>query len=207
MLELIRQLKTSIRKGQFLTLLPYDNQYAANIVKLRNTDRARYYLNQSFELSIDMQNDWAKEYFKRDNDIYWVIQCNETKQIIGSTSLYNITSLQCEKGRLIIDEKFATRKPYVLEAEIMIIKIAFKELGLNKIITSTRYDNGKMESINRRLGFVKSGSHYIRGVLYNDFVLEKENFDSKPFERILVHWVKRGVAKSFFDTSFNSGNR
>ncbi|OXS79288.1 GNAT family N-acetyltransferase [Domibacillus enclensis] len=190
--NLITSLKNLIQRGSFITLIPYSNEYAADIVKLRNTDRARYYLHQGFEATVETQMAWTREYIEKTNDIYWVIQCNETKQIIGSTSLYEITHLQCEKGRLVIDEKVASCKPYVLEAEIMIIKVAFEKLQLKKIITSTRYDNGKMESINKRLGFVQYGFHDIRGVQYNDFVLEQENFNSKPFEKILSHWLKRG---------------
>lgn len=189
--KIVNHFRENPRKGNFLTLFPYEDRFAIDVVNLRNVDRAKYYLNQHFDSTIQTQLDWAKEYFKRDNDIYWVIICNNTKKIIGTTSLYDITQTKCEKGRLVIDEQFATSKPYTLEAEIMIIKIAFEELNLKNIITTTRYNNEKMESINKRLGFVHYGSHEIRGVQYQKYVLEKANFNPYPFEKILNHWLKR----------------
>jgi RimJ/RimL family protein N-acetyltransferase len=191
MIEVVKRLRKEERKGFFLTLIPYDNKYVLDVIRLRNRDRVKYFLNQSFNLSIDMQKQWAEEYFRRENDIYWVVQCNETKKIIGTTALYDITSLQCEKGRLVMDEAFTSRKPYVLEAELMIIDLAFGELCVEKIVTCTRYDNAKMESINKRLGFVKHGEREIRGIMYNDFILYKSNFKKESLRKTILHWVKR----------------
>lgn len=191
MFEAVQRLRKEKRKGVFLTLIPYDHVHAPIVVNLRNSMRVKYFLNQQFDLSLDMQMCWGEKYFQRENDMYWVVQCNETKQVIGTTSLYDITNEQCEKGRLIMDETFTSRKPYVLEAELMIVEIAFSELGVERVITCTRYDNEKMESINKRLGFIKYGEHEVRGVMYNDFVLYKSSFKKQQLEKTLAHWQKR----------------
>lgn len=189
--EIVKELRVRKKQGFFLTLIPYDDQYTYDVITFRNSERAKYFLNQSFNLTVDMQNRWGEEYFRRTNDVYWVIQCNETKKVVGTTALYDITPEQCEKGRLVVDENFASRKPYVLEAELMIIDIAFSELGVKQIVTCTRYDNKKMESINKRLGFVKFGERSIRGVIYNDFVLYRSHFHRQSLEKTILHWHKR----------------
>ncbi len=191
MIDMVQELKEKSISGYFLTLIPYSKEFAPDVVRLRNNERTSYFLNQSFESTLLSQLEWTEEYNKKNNDLYWVIQSNETHEIIGSTSIYDIDSLQCEKGRFILDQSNAAKKPYALEAEILVIKLAFEELKVSQIITTTRYDNTKMESINKRFGFIRIGSKMIRNVEYYTYVLKKQKFDPKPFEKILLHWQKR----------------
>lgn len=73
----------------------------------------------------------------------------------------------------------------------MIIKFVFNELSIDSIVTSNRYDNLKMQSMNERFRFVKTGKHLIRSMEYYDYMLKSENFNSSHFDKVIEHWGKR----------------
>lgn len=177
-------------QGETVLLRPYSKFDASKVVDLRNTMRAQYYLNQGFESTIETQKKWQEEYFKRENDYYWVIECRETGDFIGTTALYNINSGQAEKGRLIVDEEKSLRKPYVLEAELLVIKFAVETLKIKHLITTTKLDNQKMKSINERFGF----NYTEKKLVINNETYELAEFAKKDslikIEKILKKWVQ-----------------
>lgn len=177
--------------GDFINLLPYSEKYIEKIVEMRNVQKVRYFLNQIEPSTFEKQLLWTKDYLERENDLYWVIQSKETGEIIGTTSLYDIDSIQAEKGRFIIDENVSIQKPYALEAELLIINFAFTTLKLEKLVTCTREDNLKMESINKRFGFEYSDDFLVRGIRYKLFNLNQENYSPMKFEKIINHWKNR----------------
>ncbi|MDG0811876.1 GNAT family N-acetyltransferase [Cohnella rhizosphaerae] len=149
-------------------------------------------MNQSFESTLDGQREWFEDYLTRDNDIYWVI-LNRRGDFVGTTALYNIdfVAMKAEKGRLITDEAIAVGGPFVLEAELLLLHFAFKELGLKTIYTTVRDDNVKMQSVNRKLGFEYKYTIDIRDVPYHYYELSLDVYNPEPFEPILEHWRKR----------------
>lgn len=177
--------------GNFINLLPYTEKYIEKIVEMRNTQKVRYFLNQIEPSTFEKQMLWTRQYIKRENDLYWVIQSKETGEIIGTTSLYDIDRVQAEKGRFIIDENVSIQKPYALEAELLIINFAFKTLKLKKLVTCTREDNLKMESINKKFSFEYSRDFFIRGIKYKAYCLKQENYSPERFEKIIKHWIDR----------------
>lgn len=69
--------------------MPYVPQYPEYVVKLRNTERSRYYLNQDYMLTYEMQNKWYEPYLTKDTDIYWCI-FNKNGEFVGTTRTYDI---------------------------------------------------------------------------------------------------------------------
>ncbi|WP_342508866.1 GNAT family N-acetyltransferase [Sporosarcina sp. FSL K6-2383] len=185
-----------VLEGEVVNLKPYSPSDREKVIELRNTARGQYFLNQGFVSTIETQVEWEKGYFSRDNDFYWIIECKETKEMIGTTALYDITDQDAEKGRLIVDEKKSMRKPYVLEAELLILKYAFENLKLRHLITRTKLDNDKMKSINIRFGFKKTGECIINQEVYEHFLLEDYHPDSLlKYQSIVTKWRKKEEKK------------
>lgn len=183
-------------EGEIVNLRPYTFADREKVIKLRNSGRGQYFLNQGFDSTVETQIEWEKGYFARENDFYWIIECKETKDIIGTTALYDITSEKAEKGRLIVDEDKSLRKPYVLEAELLIIEYAFEKLNIHQLITRTKLDNEKMKSINKRFGFIKTGECKVNREVYEIFNLEGYHPDSLlKYQSLVMKWSKRGEKK------------
>lgn len=192
LMEKVEVFKTIKIIGSIVDLVPYTNDYLHEVVVLRNTSRAMYYLNQEKELSEKEQRKWYDNYLKKNDDIYWVI-INKKEEFIGTTSLYDINYQQgsAEKGRLVVSKEKSLEGPYTLESELLLINIAFNNLDLKYITTSVKADNLEMQSINKRLGFQFYREVIIRGEAYNQYRLLKADFKSEYFDKIINHWRKR----------------
>lgn len=180
------------RHGAVIDLVPYAPEHHETIIALRNRDRATYFLHQPAPLTLDGQGRWFAGYLERHDDLQWVI-ARKDGRIIGATALYGIADDRSrgEKGRLVIDDAVAREAPYVLEAELMLLDIALSELQLARIDTCVRHDNGVMQSINARLGFVQSGAHDIRGVEYYDYALTPDRYHPDALAAIVAQWAHR----------------
>ena len=176
--------------GKIIDMIPYDPSYSEEVVRLRNTDRVRYFLNQDYESTLETQHKWYDDYLLRDNDILWMVK-NKQGQMIGTNRIYEVDLLQAEKGSLIIDESMALGAPYALESDLIAIRFALDCLDVNKIITKVRLDNEKMKSINTRFGFTQSSIEKIRDIDYFVFELLSNLFNPKPFEDIINYWSNR----------------
>jgi RimJ/RimL family protein N-acetyltransferase len=176
--------------GSCIDLLPYEAADAAAVVRLRNITEVRYFLNQEQASTLDSQLAWTSAYLQRRNDIFWILK-DKTGQVVGCNRLYDISADVLEKGSLIVDQEFARGLPIALEADLLALRCAFADFGVGHVLTRTRYDNVKMQSMNLRLGFREIGSEMLRGVQYTVHRLDKADFRPGPFENIVNHWSKR----------------
>ena len=178
--------------GRYLDLKPYILEYSNDIVRLRNQEKNRYYLNQTETLTVDNQNAWYKRYCKTDDDIGWCI-FDKQSSIIGTIRLYDIAcdGTFCEEGSFIIDERYSMTAPFALESKILVFDFAFEVLKIRKIINTTRIDNKNMNSIAKRMGFLIIKEIEKNGVIHNYCELSKENYKRADLENILRQWKVR----------------
>jgi len=80
---------------------------------------------------------------------------NESHQIIGQISLYNIDwiNLRAEFGRLMIGQIEAQGKGYADEATSMLLNYAASKLGIKEIFLEVFCDNLKAIKIYKKHGF------------------------------------------------------
>lgn len=192
--NLATQYKKQTICGIFVDLVPVSKKYVKDIVALRNTNRARYFLNQQYLLTEEMQLKWMEEYEKRDNDLYWCI-LDKKGEFLGTYRLYDIIfeTRTAESGSSNLREDRALEAPYLLEAMVTVYKLAFNELKLEKILTSVRHDNAKVLSSDKRMGFSEIGLTKNNGVEYIVLELDKEKFmkNGPILEKIINHWKNR----------------
>lgn len=181
-------------EGKCIDLVPFTPDDSANVVEIRNREKNKYFLNQTYELNVDGQNKWYEEYLTRNNDIYWCIY-NKKKQFIGTIRVYDIDEENniCDQGSFMIDEDHAEGAPYALEAEILILDFIFDVLNMGNVINEDRSDNKVMNNLTKKLGFVFKKKTIINDVEYNYYLLNpgdyKKNRDK--FASIIDYWALR----------------
>lgn len=180
----IKKLRKTPVTGIFIDLIPVEEKHLPELVRLRNQEKSKYYLNQQFDLTLEMQKEWYSRYIERDNDIYW---CVVTKDgvVIGTYRLYDIFDEICEGGSFIIDENYTMGLPYALETCLLSLEVAFNELDLKVVINSDRKDNKNMNSMSRKLGFEFEKEIMINGVCFNRYLLKKENAKIEKYKALL----------------------
>lgn len=186
----VNRFRNLVIEGKCIDLVPYEPRYAKPVVRLRNLPSVRYFLNQDHESTPASQHAWYSEYLDRHDDIFWVIKAKDGR-FLGCNRLYDITPTALEKGSLIVAPEVAQTLPAALEADLLGLRCAFAGLGVETVITKTRHDNVKMQSINTRLGFQAVGMENVRGIPYSVSSLSKSAFGPEKFEIIINHWSKR----------------
>lgn len=182
--------KQVVLKGEFCTLIPIEERDFGDIIRLRNREKNRYFLNQKSELTWEQQKKWYQDYFGRDNDIYWGIWKNRDT-FIGTIRIYNIREGECEEGSCIVDEDYAKEAPYAVEAKYLLTKYAFDTLGVARIININKADNKVMNSLSKRQGFRVMDEVFLEGEKYYYFILEEKNFEREKIEKMLQYWKTR----------------
>jgi RimJ/RimL family protein N-acetyltransferase len=178
--------------GALIDLVPYAPAHHDTVIGFRNTERASYFLHQPEPLTVEKQSKWFAGYQDRRDDVQWAIT-RKDGVVVGATALYGIADdrSRAEKGRLVIDDARAREAPYTLEAELLLLDVAFANFGIARVETCVRDDNGVMQSINARLGFVRTGEHDIRGVEYFDYVLTPERYQPDALRATVAAWARR----------------
>ena len=191
-IDLVEQFRATAVRGHVVDLLPYADAHHTQVLALRNLPRPMYFLHQPDLLTLAGQTRWFAGYLERRDDIQWVI-ARKDGTVLGATALYDIAAdrSHADKGRLVIDESRSMEAPYVLEAELLLLDVAFARLGIARIDTCVRHDNAGMQSINARLGFTPGGSHDVRGVEYLDFSVTAEQHHPEALRRVAAAWAAR----------------
>lgn len=178
--------------GRVCSLIPIMKKDLPLVVELRNREKNKYFLNQKHDITIAMQEDWYREYQRRENDIYWGIWKNENI-FIGTIRLYNIESDICEEGSCIVDERYAKEAPYALEAKYLLAMYAFRTLGIRQMINEIKVDNKVMRSLAKQQGYRLSKQVEIDGTPYLYMILDADLFAEEKINRILNYWGERDL--------------
>lgn len=189
--EIIRNGRSGIIEGIFCDLIPLEYKDLPSVVELRNQEKNKYCLNQADDITLEQQEIWFEEYEKRDNDIYWGVWDKNHNIMLGTLRLYDIQPDICEEGSCIINEKYAMDAPYATEAKYLVGVFAFDTLGVKQLINEIRTDNKVMASLAKRQGYKKHRQVEIRGVAFDYYLLDKEDFKRDRLEKVLDYWKER----------------
>jgi RimJ/RimL family protein N-acetyltransferase len=180
--------------GKCIELVPLSPADIPKVVEIRNREKNRYFLNQTFELTIDAQEKWYSGYLERDNDLYWCIY-NKQNQFIGTIRIYDIDDANdmCNQGSFMIDEEQADGAPYALEAEILSLDFIFDILKIGNVINEDRADNKVMNNLTRKIGFGFKKKTIINGVEYNYYLLNPDDYkhSRNKFSEIIDYLAAR----------------
>lgn len=176
--------------GKIVDLSPVTEEDLPSIVRMRNAPKMMYYLNQPQEITLDSQKSWFQKYLQRTDDLYWTIK-DKSGLVVGTNRLYDITSDKCDQGSLMVDTAYSRTAPFAVEAIMLSLDFAFDVLGVKTIINEDRHDNKNMNSLSKRFGFQFLRETDIRGVVYNYYELQHENYQKAEVEEVLRLWAER----------------
>lgn len=179
-------------EGVCLILHPLALEDSAEIARLRNISKNKYFFNQKFDVTVDSQREWIKHYLEKCDDIYWGICRKSDNRIVGTIRLYNIDFISgiCEEGSYLIDEDYSVEAPYAIESKIMALDIAFDEFGIKCIINKNRFDNDVINRLDDKLGFGEYEDEEIGGIKYQKRVLTINDYrrKRKKLYSIVDYW-------------------
>lgn len=142
------------------------------IVKWRNDDNIGKYLSNT-ELTLTNQKLFMEEYFKRENDFYFIAELKNNKVPIGTVAVFNYDKIAkiAEWGRILILPEYSL---VAFETAFLSIQFAFEKLKINKIYGAVQKENKVAHRFDLSLGFVEEGilhSHYWNGEKCDDVIL------------------------------------
>ena len=188
--KLVEDLRSRPLIGKCIDLIPYDEAWCEEVVRLRNLPEVRRSMNLVEPPSVTAQRAWGAEYVGRRNDVFWMI-LNKAGQLCGCNRIYDIQSDVLEKGSQIVDPRFARTCPVALEADFIAINLAFELFGVKRVIYRTRSDNIMVQSMNTRYGFTQTTVEVVAGVAFNVYELRQEHFNNDPLQKVINHWGRR----------------
>jgi len=124
---------------------------AEDIVNLRNDPANNKFLFQK-PISIDEQLTWIKKNKGLEEAKNFKIT-NIDNEFKGTISIYNIEDGRGEFGRYIV-----TNPVNAIEAEYLLLKICFEQLGMNAVYCQTNTDNKAVWGQHVKLGFRELGT-------------------------------------------------
>lgn len=148
---------------------PISNDDAEFILMLRNDNKLNSYLNKTSN-EISDQISWLKNYYEKNDDFYFVIERKKDKRQEGLIALYDVDyeNNTAEWGRWIL----RTGSMAAVESALMIYKLAFEEMKLEKIYSRTVLLNKKVVSFHDSCGITN------KKVLKNYFEFKEKRVDS-----------------------------
>lgn len=189
--QALDSLKKQVITGRIVDLHPFSPEFAADIARLRNQEKARYFLSQNFEITPENQLAWMRLYADRPDEINFVA-VNKSGAVVGTFGMYNYQNGTMELGRLVFDlDKVKGGVPYALESAILVFDLAFDYLGLEKLIATVREDNHSLLKFGQTLGFRQTGACMLREQPYVILTMETHCRSYLRYSTYIGSWMDK----------------
>ena len=152
------------------------------IVRLRNQPHAKGCINDT-PVDVERQREWLREYFKRENEYYWIAETLDGKRF-GTVSLYNcdLEKRQIETGRWV--RMADAPQNNMIAWRVLERDFVFNVLGMERLVYDVVSTNKPVLKLHRMCGAVESGT-------------EKEKFEiqGKKVDLVWFEETKESFAK------------
>jgi RimJ/RimL family protein N-acetyltransferase len=165
-------------EGFGIRLRPVRLDDAAFIIWLRNLEHVIGRVGDS-AADVTVQEAWLEEYFEREGDYYFIAETLGGIPL-GTHGIYDVRDNSGETGRFIMRPDVMAGVP----VSVMALDLAFGQLGLTELRSSSVSSNLKVHSLHRKSGFkqtgIKSKAQIIDGrpVDLVQFLLSSEDWSS-----------------------------
>lgn len=145
-------------EGLLISFVPVEVEHLPLMVKWRNDPFVANTMFDREKFTLEKQTVWFKKTRNDDTRIQFIILDKKTKAPIGAINLMHIDKVNgnCDWGYYIGEENFRMGG-YAIEAEYLILKYAFEQIGLHKVYCQTFAYNRKVISIHSKFGFATDG--------------------------------------------------
>lgn len=171
----IQTFKQSTFSGYFVDLVPQQLQHSADVVRLRNQEHARYFMRQSYELTLVQQQEWYRHYERNADEAGFVVLHKKSCAVIGNVHFSQINEKSAVYGRAVFDLAHTGGTMHRVETNTLFLEAGFKLLGLQNIYTSVKEDNYRLQKFHAKMGFLFDGEELIRGCRYIKLRMPADN--------------------------------
>jgi RimJ/RimL family protein N-acetyltransferase len=179
-------------RGFAFGLRPITLEDAEFIIELRSdTQRSRFL--HPVPLSVEAQTAYLKQYLARENDYYFVIECQRDRSHEGLIGIYDIKleGRTAEWGRWILRPGSLAS----VESALRIYEAAFDHLCIEQICTHTIVDNRSVVSFHEHCGLkqraVRKGYYNFGGRSYDVVEQVLDRRDWPPVRQLLEAKARR----------------
>jgi RimJ/RimL family protein N-acetyltransferase len=146
-------------EGERVRLEPPRAEHLPTYVRWFADMEVTRYLLFRFPLTEKGEAEWFEQTAKDPHKVVWAIAAQASGRLVGATSLDNINwrDRRAESGTLI-GEKDEWGKGYASEAMRLRTRYAFRELGLNKVVTTVYGGNDASRRGLERAGYRQCGT-------------------------------------------------
>lgn len=167
-------------KGIKTSLIEVSESDAADIVSLRNDERYNKFLFQD-KLTVEGQVKWIQKIKNNPGEKNFKV-VNNNNEFKGTISIYGIVNGTGEFGRYIV-----TNPINAIEAEYLLLKWCFEQLGVKSVYCQTNTDNSAVWNQHTKLGFRNMGTKEVAvgsgaGVIVKAVVQEITSDEFKLFD-------------------------
>ncbi|MBB6216434.1 RimJ/RimL family protein N-acetyltransferase [Anaerosolibacter carboniphilus] len=148
--------KEIVLKGRFVELRGLIEEDFPQIIKWRNDPEINRFLNQPYQLTLELQYKWYQDKYLKSNEILFVIIEQKNFKKIGTIGVndLNFDNKTGILGRLLIGEKEYRGSRELIEAMVLIYDFIFNELELNELYGHCVKENKQVISFDKKFGFV-----------------------------------------------------
>lgn len=141
-------------------LRPLEERDIENLRNWRNNEEKTKYLRKIPYITSEMQRKWYMDYLENEDEITFAIdEISELNRMVGSVSLYNFQDDVVEIGKIQIGDEDAGGRGIGRKSLVMAMTIAFKLLGINKVVGSVHQENIAAHKNDMKIGFQIVGKH------------------------------------------------
>ena len=172
--------------GYLYRLREVNLQDARFIINLRTNRELNRFLNKTSD-SLELQEEWLREYFKRPNDYYFIVENINSLEHEGLVSVYDINTAdnEGEWGRWIIKPGSIAG----IESVFLIYKFGFQKLNLRRLYCRTIADNTNVVNFHDQCGANRARNHK------NYLNINGTYYDAIEHEIVLDDWYNELQAK------------
>ena len=141
-------------------LRPLEKRDIESLRIWRNDKSKTQFLKPIIEITPEMQLEWFEKYLDNPDEIIFAIE--ETKDLnrmVGSVALYNFHGNVAEVGKIQIGDSEANGRGIGRKSLVMAMWIAFRRLGLEKIVGAVHRENIAAHRNDIKIGFFIVGEH------------------------------------------------
>lgn len=145
-----------------VTIRPLEKKDIEKLREWRNTPSQTVFLKDVGYITSEMQSTWFNNYLSDTSQcIFAIEETSELNRIVGSLAVYDINLLDktAAIGKIQIGDSEAHGKGIGRYSLVMAMKIAIKQMGLNKIVGAVSPQNIQAYTNDMKVGFRVVGSH------------------------------------------------
>ena len=145
-------------EGRSVILEEIQPKYFSNVIDWRNNKELNQFLNQPYELTMELEQKWFENYIEDGTQGFMIMIDKKSGVAFGTVGWtdFDRKTKTCIEGRLLIgDERFNGSIEF-LEALILINDYLYQDIGIEKMYIHVVRENKKALRLNRKFGYVEN---------------------------------------------------